>query len=226
MNYKQKYLKYKTKYLELCSQLDNNEMIGGNNKIIIHITGPSGVGKTTIGNKLKEKFKNKIIVKDIDDLRNEFMNEQYGMKKFNWKSFDSNKYQKYINDFISKQTKPIVFVGLNHMFWHNKKLYYNMHSQYNFYIDINDMVIIKQKCIRFLSDELQDIIKNKNVIEDITKNNKKFLKLIIENIDRECGTKHTVKLNNMWKKDYKKQGYKFASRENIIKEVSKIIENI
>lgn len=29
--------------------------------------------KTTIGNKLKEKFKNKIVVKDIDDLRSDFI---------------------------------------------------------------------------------------------------------------------------------------------------------
>lgn len=227
MDYKKKYIKYKTKYLELHNQLNNSEMNGGNNNLIIHISGPSGAGKTTIGNKLKEKFNNKInnkiIVKDIDELRHEFMNKNYG-NNFNWKSFDSKKYQKYIDDFVNKQKKPIVFVGLNHIFWHDKNLYYNMHSHYNFYINIDDLTIIKQKCIRFLSDELQDIIKNKNVIEDITQNNKKFLKIIKENIDRECGTEHTIKLNNMWNKDYKKQGYIFMTREEIIREVSKIIK--
>ena len=41
--------------------------------IIIHISGVSGAGKTTLGNKLTEQFKNKIVVKDIDDLRRDFI---------------------------------------------------------------------------------------------------------------------------------------------------------
>jgi len=39
--------------------------------LIIHISGASGSGKTTLGNKLKEQFKNKIVVKDLDNLRDE-----------------------------------------------------------------------------------------------------------------------------------------------------------
>jgi ABC-type lipoprotein export system ATPase subunit len=35
--------------------------------LIIHISGASGSGKTTLGNKLKEQFKNKILMKDLDD---------------------------------------------------------------------------------------------------------------------------------------------------------------
>lgn len=33
--------------------------------MIIHISGLSGSGKTYLGNKLKEKFGNKIVVKDL-----------------------------------------------------------------------------------------------------------------------------------------------------------------
>lgn len=36
---------------------------------IIVISGVAGSGKTTLGNKLERKYSNKIIVKDIDDLR-------------------------------------------------------------------------------------------------------------------------------------------------------------
>ena len=42
-------------------------------QIIIHISGASGSGKTTLGNKLKETFGSKIIVKDLDDLFNEYV---------------------------------------------------------------------------------------------------------------------------------------------------------
>jgi hypothetical protein len=37
--------------------------------------------------------------------------------------------------------------------------------------------------------------------------------------------KEMVKLNKKWKKDYKKQGYTFMSRENIYKSVVKILSN-
>lgn len=121
--------------------------------------------------------------------------------------------------------KPLLFVGLNHMFWHNKKLYYKLQSVHNFYIDIDDMLVVKQKCIRFLTDELPNsIMKNERVIGDITENNKKFVKLVKENMERECGTKETLKLNKMWNKDYKKQRYEFMSREDIYKSVVEIFQ--
>jgi hypothetical protein len=40
MDYKDKYIKYKTKYLELKNQIGENYMIGGSrNNLIIHICG-------------------------------------------------------------------------------------------------------------------------------------------------------------------------------------------
>ena len=192
--------------------------------LIIHISGASGSGKTTLGNKLKEHFKSKIVVKDLDDLRGEF-EKKYKVVNY-LKDFDSNMYQSFLDKYILSQKKPLVLVGLNHMFWHNKKLYYNVHSQYNYYIEIDDMLIVKQKCIRFLTDELPDMVtKNKTIIRDITEDNEKFVRLIKENIERECGTKETLKINKMWEKDYEKQGYKFMSRENIYKSVVKILNN-
>ena len=69
-------------------------------------------------------------------------------------SIDEVKYQKFIDDFINKQKKPIIFVGLNDNILGTKNIYYNVHSQYNFYIDIDDKIILKQKCIRFITDDL------------------------------------------------------------------------
>ena len=62
------------------------------------------------------------------------------------------------------------------------------------------------------------------IINDITEDNPKFLRLVKANMDRECDVKETKKLNKMWNDDYKKQGYTFLSREDILKEVSKILE--
>jgi uridine kinase len=229
------YVKLKNEYIKLRNELKQTDELkqtnelkqtGGNKNIIIHITGCSGSGKTTLGKKLKNKYKNRIIVKDIDDLRYEFINDNYS-KSFNWKSFNSKKFQKFIYDYINKQNKPIIFTGLNQIFFHNKNIYYNIMSDHNFFIDIDDQTIVKQKCIRFLTDELKDMVtKNKTIIRDITEDNEKFVRLIKQNIDRECGTKETYKLNKMWRRDYKKQNYIFMNTNDIYKNIKKIINHL
>ena len=65
MDYKNKYIKYKTKYLELKDIDVNNQYGGSKDNIIIHISGFPGSGKTTLGEKIKKIFKN-IIVYDTD----------------------------------------------------------------------------------------------------------------------------------------------------------------
>ena len=49
------------------------------NNIIIHISDPSGSDKTFMGDKLKEQFKDKIVVKDLDKLRDEFKKKQFNI---------------------------------------------------------------------------------------------------------------------------------------------------
>ena len=190
--------------------------------MIIHISGPSGSGKTTLGNKLKKRFGKKIVVKDLDDLRDEFIKSYYGEKK--WTYINVSKYQKYINDYITKHNKkPIIFVGLNDntIFGRNKELYYNVHSNYNYYIDIDDNIIIEQKCERFILKFIPEILKHEK--KDITENNEFFIKQITKALKEECSLKKTIKLNKKWEKDYKKQGYKFMNRDDIYKEVCKIL---
>ena len=99
-NFYNKYITYKNLYLNLqrnkvskenINFSDKNKQFGGKKNIIIHISGPSGSGKTTLGNKLKDRFGDKIIVKDIDDLRQEFIKQFYGNKK--WTIIDKDAYQ-------------------------------------------------------------------------------------------------------------------------------------
>ena len=196
-------------------------------KKFIHISGASGSGKTFLGNQLKEQFGKKIIVKDLDELVDKFIKDFYGNKK--WTYIDENEYQKYIDTFIDKQKKPIIFVGLNdnnnpkvERFIQNKiKKYYDLHSQFNYYIDIDDMIILKQKCLRTL-----DAIRNdKMAMDDLVNNNERFLEMILKEIKKDCSAKETIKMNNKWKKNYEKQGYKLMTRENIFKNVSKILKD-
>lgn len=155
MDYKDKYIKYKAKYLEL-KNIDNQT--GGMNNLIIHVSGSSGSGKTTLGNKLKEKFGNKIIVKDLDELLDEHFVYHFGKNTtYNLGDVDEKSYQKYIDNYINKEDKPIIFTGLNDNFVDfypkRKNIYYNLHTiNHKYYIDINDNIIIRQKCERFLNN--------------------------------------------------------------------------
>lgn len=242
IDYYYKYIKYKKKYLSLKNniELDNSSnesivdyeqdinLVGGGEKIIIHISGPSGAGKTTLGNKLKYKYSDKIIVADIDDLRFDFVKKEYGgfsQFKFNKRdAWNEHRYQKFIDNFIKKQNKPIIFVGLNNMPWWNNNLYYDMHPDYKFYIKIKTDIVFKQKCGRFIE---QVFIKNKEkMLNNIIKDEAPTIKYISNGYKNECSYNQVKKMNKKWNNDYKIQGYKFLSREKIFNSVSVILDDI
>jgi pantothenate kinase-related protein Tda10 len=72
MDHHKEYDGHKSNYL-LLRQMDNIYQLGGTKNIIIHVAGSSGAGKTTLGLKLKNIYKDKIILKDLDDLRDDFI---------------------------------------------------------------------------------------------------------------------------------------------------------
>lgn len=189
--------------------------------VIFHICGPSGSGKTYLGNMLKERYGDRIVVKDLDDLRDEFIRKFYGQSS--WTYIDVDEYQNYIDNYIGKQRKPIIFVGLNdNPRGKNKRHYYDVHSTYNFYIDIDDMVVVKQKCLRLLNDIQNDEM----ALHDLMHNNQRFVKMFTGAIKRECNAKETIKMNNRWRKYYARKKYMFMPREEIFMQVSMILNHV
>jgi cytidylate kinase len=189
--------------------------------MIIHISGPSGSGKTTLGNKIKEKFGAKITLCDTDDLFNAFIKSFYAGKPF--KKIDCLAYQKYIDTYITKHSKnPLIFVGLNiDIIEEDTKLYYNLHADYKYFINIDEKTILQQRFDRFFTRLLADDRAKK----DLTENNEKFLKLTIGNVKNVCSKKVLGKEINKFTSDYKKQKYTFASRDYIFNTVCKLLTN-
>ena len=189
---------------------------------IIHISGASGSGKSFLGDQLKAKFGNKIVVKDIDALRMDFIKKHYrdlcgDPPCFNFGVIDKAGYQVYIDDFVKKHTsKPLVFVGLNHMPWWHKNHYYDMHSTEKYFIDLDDKTLLKQKCKRLLLECANSEEDMKYLID----NNEKYIKNVSNALAEECNLKKTIKSNNKLRKDYRKQGHEIMSREDIFKHVS------
>lgn len=215
MDYKNKYNKYKTKYLKL-----KNNQIGGKASLVIHISGPSGSGKSTLGNKLKEIYGDKIIVKDIDDLRYEFIKSFYD-ESWTGNTFSDSSYQNFIDNFVESSDKPIVFVGLNHMPWWHKELFYNMHPNHKFYIKLDDNTVIKQKCSRFINNIHENQI---DILNDLIDNEEKTIKNLTKSLEGECGDHdETKRLNNIWNTYYPSDGYLELSREEILDRVNRIL---
>ena len=189
--------------------------------MIIHITGPSGSGKTTLGNQLVEKFGRKIVVKDIDDLRTEFIHKYYGNRR--WTKINKIAYQTFINKFISDHNKkPLIWVGLNIMPWWHANHYYNMHADHKFYINIDSKTIHVQKCERFLS-KLGNLHQNEKY--DMINNNERFLRLLGRSLTNECNEKLTNESSKKLAHDYAKQNYTFDSREKIFAKVIKLLSS-
>lgn len=192
------------------------------NNIIIHICGPSGSGKTYLGIKLKKYFKDKIVVKDLDTLFEEFMHKYYK----NSNTFDEEKYQKYINAFIIKHiNKPIVFVGLNDNYVNflvtykgkRKNIYYNLHSKYNYYIKLDDRIVAMQKCKRWIP-----IMKNviDNGVYSMIYDTDTFVEIMGLLLKTHCNINQIIKLNNRWKRHYINSGYKYMEQKDILKDIS------
>lgn len=196
-------------------------------KPIIHICGASGSGKSFLGKRLTELYGNKIIVKDIDYVLEEFIKDFY--RDNEWEVIDNVAYQEFINKYVDKMkktNKPIIFVGLNNMPWWHPDLYYDFQANYNFYIDINSEKLVKQKCIRYLTEELkEDITNDEMAMNDLVMNNEQFLKLVCEGIKRECDINEITKESNKWKKDYESQGYTVLSADEIYERVVVILNN-
>ncbi|AYV83395.1 MAG: AAA domain protein [Hyperionvirus sp.] len=102
--------------------------------MIIHVSGPQTSGKTTIGATLSKKYGDSISVTDLDNLWSDYLIQ-----------YETNKipYQMFIKQYITNnKDKPLIFVGLDANLClgpreigpSDDSIYYNLHTDYAFYI--------------------------------------------------------------------------------------------
>ena len=190
--------------------------------MIIHICGPIASGKSTLANELKQKYKNKITVMDLDDLLNKFVKKH----KFTIKS-----YQQYIYDYIDKhKNKPIIFVGINQDMGRSKNVY-DIVADYKLFINLNVKENVKRRFIRDYKEDIKFFFlwnydgtnPSSNKIYDMwikdEKMHTKRLKKIIEEMS-PLGLELDI---NKFRNKYKKLGYKFMKSNTIIKFIKRFI---
>jgi adenylate kinase family enzyme len=154
--------------------------------MIIHICGAPGSGKTTLGKKLNEIKKRNVIVFDLDEVFDEFMSNH---------RFNSSAYQKFLNNLIKKHTqKHIIIVGLNMDKGHTSKLY-NLHADYDIYIDINEMVLLERLFYR----EVKQINKHKKMIwQDYLKDPNEISLRLAHNVNINALKKETRRFDKIY----------------------------
>ena len=214
--------------------------------MIIHISGASGSGKSTIGDKLKKYFKgNKVIVIDMDDIMDIFIEKH--TKEIDTTEQFGIKYQKFIDNYIEQMRKKynnIIFVGLNAFvvneshYYENElgieksiklpKKYFNLQSDYNFYIDLPSEIIIKQMFYRGYDKHIDWFCKwmkdRKNIVfNELINDEKKAQKDISIAINRLFDFTDINKNIVTWNKFYKNKKYEFLSREEIYDKIIKIM---
>ena len=206
--------------------------------MIIHIAGPSGSGKTTLGKRLKEHYKDKVIVKDLDDLLwKEFIpwQEKTDITAADFfANFELN-YQEYIDNFIKKNKgKPIIFVGINTFIMnemqqfkgvdrHFPKAFFDLRADHKYYIDIPVEQVMKQKFYRMMDD----FCNSKDIIfSDLLENEKKTRKNIMDDIMRQTHIKEVRIQTEKWNKFYKDKGYEYLSNDEIYKKISSLLDKI
>ncbi len=186
--------------------------------IIIHISGSPGSGKTTIGNKLKQHFKAKVVVKDLDDLFSEYM-EAYTTK------FNPIKYQKFIDNFIeNNRKKSIIFVGLNGE--HLTKTFYDIHADYKFFIDLPTEINLQRHFNRELNSWLNWMENRDRAIlfNQLLDDEKEVINDLTNSLKRVLSISKQEKFIISFYKIYEKEKYEFMTSTRIFNKVLKLLE--
>ena len=136
--------------------------------IIIHIFDCQNSEKTTIGNKLKYKYNEKIYTKDLNNLRNEFYQQK-----------EIINYHDFIKLFIEKHNdKPLILTEkcLESI---NDKNFYVINTKYKYFINNANIKKNNIECIKIHKKHNYKFLDSDKIIQKISKiidNKQKYMK--------------------------------------------------
>jgi hypothetical protein len=182
----------------------------GAGKIVIHISGCQGSGKSTIGKILVQKYGDKIIVKDLDDLRDEFS-----------KQIDIKNYNEYINNYINYNKKPIILTGLTAekclgLMNDDNDTFYEIKTKYRYFIHIDNNEVLRQRFYR----QIDKLVERKEYFFNEWLINKKIQNKLFRFINLSQWEKNNIECIKI----HKKYEYIFLNHEEIINQISKILD--
>jgi len=191
--------------------------------MIIHISGTPGSGKTTLGEQLKEKYKDKIIVYDTDEF---IQHHNKAGKKLSEieKSSTVEEYKKAwleilgneINKFISKHpNRIIVFTGILSNFSPDDTIY-EIQADHKYRLNVPLNEIMRRYYMRLCNDE-----KNRT-----NKKSNEYWNKVADDVYHISSSKDITYGYNKDVEWHNKHGYELKTANEIMIEIGKIITDI
>jgi adenylate kinase family enzyme len=201
--------------------------------MIIHIAGSGGSGKTTMGNKLKKIYEEKIVVIDTDDIKTNLIKKKYKSVSNIHKALET---EEWIEMYLEKMMKLIkrhndkilILTGSLHVKSKNRKTQITNMVDYKFgiaeefdksykkyakrkFLNINSKLTKKiiDKAIKQNPDEIFTYL---NYIEDIESSPMPY--------------NFYIKLNTLIRKQNTKYGYTYLKPHFIMKKIVKLIDSV
>lgn len=138
---------------------------------IVHIICPTLIENDKCEKKLKKIFEKTTIIKNLNELKKEYIKKNYGEKKYYY--FEEKKYQNYIYKYIEENlNKSMIFIGFNFDV-KNPKRYYDLKTTQKYVINIDVKIIMKEKINKLFCEYLTKI-KNKETDKNINALKKKI----------------------------------------------------
>jgi len=167
-----------------------------------------------MGRQIKRRYRGAVFVKDVDELREEFIKQKYGAARV--EQFDAGAYQAFIDAYVAAhRARPRVFGGLNTMPWWHPRLYYDLHATHKYYIDVAAATLVERTCVRLL----RRLASSRRDLEFLVEHNAAWIANVQRAIADECSLKATSQRAARFAASARRRGYKIMQFAKIFDRV-------
>jgi adenylate kinase family enzyme len=201
--------------------------------MIIHIAGSGGSGKTTMGNKLKKIYEEKIVVIDTDDIKTNLIKKKYKSVSNIHKALETGEWVEMYLEKMMKlikrhNDKILILTGSLHVRSKIRKTQITNVVDYKFGIDEEFDKSYKKYAQRKFLDINSKL--TKKIIDKTIKQKPDEIFTYLNYVERIPNTpmpySFYIKLNTLIRKQNTKYGYTYHKSNLLMKKIVKLIDSV